>query len=157
MALHLFIRMHFPRDIVITNDSSGIHILRIIFSMPILVATLNLDYRGSTVVAEFVVIVFPMRRKTLQALLRIITFWCLCPGGGLVKAKGFGKLCTVVMASFMTVELGSKRLIELRRNDMLRPDGFPSWDRAHNQGNAVLNNTGDKLLLDSSFKNEKRD
>lgn len=31
---------------------------------------------------------------------------------------------------------------------MLLPDGFPSWDTAYDQGNAVLNNTGDRLLLD---------
>lgn len=72
--------------------------------MSILVTTtLNMDYRGSIVVAKFIISVFPMRYKTLQALLRIIMFWCLCPGSGPVKAKGFGKVRTVVMASFMTV------------------------------------------------------
>lgn len=61
--------MNFPRNVVIPNDSSGTHILRIILSMLVLVAALNMDNRGRIVVAEFVFIVFPMRHKPLQALL----------------------------------------------------------------------------------------
>lgn len=69
MALHLFVGMNFPRNVVIANDSSGTHILRIILSMPVLGATLNMDNRRRIVVAKFGFIVFPMRHKPLQALL----------------------------------------------------------------------------------------
>lgn len=103
MALHLFVGMNFPRNVVITNDSSGTHFLRISLFMPVLVATLNMNNRGSIVVAEFVVRVFPMRHKPLQALLRAIVFWCLCLGGGLVEAKGFGNVRTVAMASVIAM------------------------------------------------------
>lgn len=39
---------------------------------------------------------------------------------------------------------------------MLLPDGFPGWNRAYDQGNAVLNNPEDKLLLDDYFRKEKK-
>jgi hypothetical protein len=39
---------------------------------------------------------------------------------------------------------------------MLLPDGFPGWNRAYDQGNAVLNNPEDKLLLDDYFREDKK-
>lgn len=95
--------MNFPRNVIIANDSPGTHMLRFIFSTSICVTPLNLNYRGSIVVTEFVASVFSMRYKPLQALLRTIVFWCLCLGGGPVEAKGFRKVRTVAVASAVAV------------------------------------------------------
>lgn len=69
LTLYLFVGLNFSRNVKITNDSPGTHILRIRPPMPIFGTALYLDYRGRIIVAEFVASVFSMIYKPLQTLL----------------------------------------------------------------------------------------